>query len=148
VQVAATDLHFPNGSVITPDGATMIVAETLAQRLTAFDLARDGTLSNRRVWADLGNRVPDGICLDAEGMVWVANPLAPECFLVAEDPAGGDVVDAVVTSQPCFACMLGGADGRTLFMLTAATSHHDLAAANRTGRVEVLRVDVPHAGRP
>lgn len=148
VHTAASDLHFPNGTVITPDGRTMILAETLGMRLTAFSVGTDGSLSDRRVWADLGSRVPDGICLNDEGMVWVANPLAPECFLVAEDPVGGDVVDAVTTSQPCFACMLGGDDGRTLFMLTAATSHHAAAAASRTGRVEVLRVDVPHAGQP
>jgi sugar lactone lactonase YvrE len=148
VHAAASDLHFPNGAVITPDGHTMILAETLGMRLTAFSVGDDGSLSDRRVWADLGSRVPDGICLNAEGMVWVANPLQPECFLVAEDPDGGDVVDAVTTSQPCFACMLGGDDGRTLFMLTAATSHHVTAAASRTGRVEVLRVDTPHAGRP
>jgi sugar lactone lactonase YvrE len=148
VTAVADDLHFPNGTVITPDGATLIVAETLGMRLTAFDIAHDGALSNRRVWADLGGRVPDGICLDAEGMVWVANPLAPECFLVAQDPTAADVVEVVTTSQPCFACMLGGDDGRTLFMLTAENSHHGVASANRTGRLEVARVQVPHAGRP
>lgn len=148
VSVAASDLHFPNGTVITPDGSTMIVAETLGLRLSAFDVAPDGTLSGRRVWADLGFRVPDGICLDAEGMVWVANPLSPECFLVAEDPDGGDVVDVITTSQPCFACMLGGEDRRTLYMLTAENSHHSVAGARRTGRVEVARVDVPGAGLP
>lgn len=148
VSAAAPDLHFPNGSVITPDGSTLIVAETLGMRLSAFDIAPDGSLGNRRVWADLGGRAPDGICLDAEGMVWVAHPLAPECFLVAEDPAAGDVVDVVVTSQPCFACMLGGEDGRTLFMLTAHSADHDDASASRTGRIEQIRVEVPHAGRP
>jgi len=148
VSAAADQLHFPNGTVITPDGGTLIVAETLGMRLSAFDRAPDGSLSNRRVWADLGGRVPDGICLDAEGMVWVANPLAPECFLVAEDPAAGDVVDVITTSQPCFACMLGGDDGRTLYMLTAENSHHAVASANRTGRLEATRVMVPHAGRP
>jgi sugar lactone lactonase YvrE len=148
VTAAAADLHFPNGSVITPDGTTLIVAETLGLRLSAFDIAPDGSLSGRRVWADLGFRVPDGICLDAEGMVWVANPLAPECFLVAEDPDGGDVVEVVTTSQPCFACMLGGEDRRTLYMLTASSSHHAVAGASRSGRIETARVAVPGAGLP
>jgi sugar lactone lactonase YvrE len=145
VHVAATDLHFPNGSVISPDGRTLIVAETLGFRLTAFDIAPDGSLSNRRIWADLGDRVPDGICLDAEGNVWVANPLAPECFLVAE---GGAIIDLVTTDQPCYACMLGGPDGRTLFMCTAQTSVAELARQNRTGHVLTARVAVGHAGLP
>jgi sugar lactone lactonase YvrE len=148
VHVAAPDLSFPNGSVITPDGRTLIVAETLSQRLTAFDVAEDGELSNRRIWGDLGNRVPDGICLDAEGNVWVANPLAPECFLVAEGPEGADIIDVVETDQPCFACMLGGDDGRTLYMLTAASSLASIASTERSGHVLAARVDVPHAGRP
>ena len=145
VQVAATGLHFPNGAVITPDGRTMILAETLAARLTAFDIAEDGSLSNQRVWAGLGTRVPDGICLDEAGRVWAANALGPEVVCVAE---GGVVVAVVGTSQPCFACMLGGADGRTLFCLTAAGSGEDVAAATRTGRIEVARVESPRAGRP
>ncbi len=145
VHVAATDLHFPNGSVITPDGRTLIVAETLGFRLTAFDIAPDGTLANRRVWADLGDRVPDGICLDADGNVWVANPLAPECFLVAE---GGAIIDLVTTDQPCYACMLGGPDGRTLFMCTAQTSVAALASQARTGHVLTARLAVGRAGLP
>ncbi len=148
VTAAAEGLHFPNGSVITPGGSTLIVAETLGLRLSAFDIAADGSLSNQRVWADLGGRAPDGICLDAEGMIWVANPLAPECFLVAEDPSAGDVIDVVVTSQPCFACMLGGDDGRDLFMLTAHSADHTDASAARTGRIEQIRVEVGHAGHP
>ena len=83
-----TDMHFPNGSVITPDGRTLIVAETLALRLTAFDIAADGTLSNRRVWAPVGMRAPDGICLDADGHVWIANAIAPECVLFAPGRRG------------------------------------------------------------
>ncbi|MFZ1490994.1 MAG: SMP-30/gluconolactonase/LRE family protein [Ilumatobacteraceae bacterium] len=145
VHVAATDLHFPNGMVITPDGSTMILAETLGFRLTAFDIAADGSLSNRRVWADLGTRVPDGICLDADGNVWVANPLAPECVLVAE---GGEVLEVIVTDQPCFACMLGGPDGKTLYMCTAASSVATLARQARSGHVLTARVAVGHAGLP
>jgi sugar lactone lactonase YvrE len=137
VQVAAEGLHFPNGAVITPDGRTLIVAETLALRLTAFDVSADGTLSNRRIWAELGMRAPDGICLDADGHVWVANAIAPECVLVAP---GGRIVATVATSQPCFACALGGPDGRMLFALTAPTSMAAQASAARRGCIEVVKV--------
>ena len=145
VSIAADDMHFPNGSVITPDGKTLIVGETLANRLTAFDIAPDGSLSGRRVWASTAPRPPDGIALDASGAIWVANPRAPECVRFAE---GGEVLDMVATSQNCFACMLGGADGRTLFMLTAPTSMSQQAAAAPKGWVEVATVNVPHAGLP
>ena len=145
VHKAAEDLHFPNGSVITPDGKTLIVAETLGVRLTAFTIADDGTLHDRRMWADLGGRVPDGICLDADGNVWVANPLAPECFLVAQD---GGVIDVVDTGDPCYACMLGGDDGRTLYCLTAPSSHAWHAAQAPLGAIHAVQVDTPHAGLP
>jgi sugar lactone lactonase YvrE len=145
VHVACADLHFPNGSVITPDGRTLIVAETLALRLTAFDVAADGTLSNRRLWAQVGMRAPDGICLDANGHVWIANAIAPECVLFAP---GGEIVATVTTDQPCFACMLGGPDGRTLYMLTAPTSIAQLASAAAQGRVMAAQVLSPRAGRP
>lgn len=146
VTAAAPDMHFPNGPVIAPDGKTLIVGETLGAVLTAFDIGADGALSNRRVWAEIGPRVPDGICLDADGAIWVANPIAPECVRYAE---GGEVLEVIETDgQPCFACMLGGADGRTLFMLTATSSDHEAAAAKRTGRVLTARVDSPGAGRP
>ena len=148
VHVAAEDLHFPNGSVITPDGRTLIVAETFGLRLTAFTIADDGSLHDRRIWADLGFRAPDGICLDAEGHIWVANPLAPECMLVAEGAEGGDIIDVVDTGAPCYACMLGGADRSTLYMLTAANSTAEAASAARTGRVMAVDVEVPGAGRP
>lgn len=145
VHVAATDLHFPNGMVITPDGKTLIVAETLAMRLTAFDIGPGGALSNRRVWATLGMRAPDGICLDANGHVWVANAIAPECALVAP---GGEIIATIETSQPCFACMLGGDDRRTLFAMTAPSSVADVVANARQGRIECAEVRVPGAGRP
>ena len=145
VHVAATDLHFPNGMVITPDGGTLIVAETLAMRLTAFDIGPDGALSNQRVWATLGMRAPDGICLDANGHVWIANAIAPECVLVAP---GGEITATVQTSQPCFACMLGGDDGRTLFAMTAPSSMADDVSTVRQGRIECAEVRVPGAGRP
>ena len=145
VSVAAEDLKFPNGTVITPDGATMIIAETLGLRLTAFDIGSDGALSNRRVWADLGARPPDGICLDADSHVWVADPIEPLCFRVAP---GGAIVDEVTTGQPCFACMLGGTDRRHLFMLTAPTSDASVASQRPEGNVLVTEVAVPGAGWP
>ena len=143
--VAADDMHFPNGSVITPDGRTMIVAETLAMRLTAFDIGADGTLTNRRVWATLGMRAPDGICLDANGHVWIANAIAPECVLFAP---GGEVVATVQTEQPCFACMLGGADRRTLFAMTAPSSVADVVSKSRMGSIVRAEVAAPGAGLP
>ncbi|HQR24208.1 MAG TPA: SMP-30/gluconolactonase/LRE family protein [Steroidobacteraceae bacterium] len=145
VHVAAGDLHFPNGCVIAPDGRTLIVAETLALRLTAFDIAPDGSLSNRRVWATLGMRAPDGICLDANGHVWIANAIGPECVLFAP---GGEIVETVQTSQPCFACMLGGPDRRTLYMMTAPSSVAELAAQARQGAIEIAEVATPGAGWP
>jgi sugar lactone lactonase YvrE len=145
VSVAAEDLHFPNGPVITPDGKTLILGETLGGALTAFDIGPDGALSNRRLWASTWPRVPDGIALDAEGAIWIANPIAPECARIAQ---GGEVLEVVDTSQPCYACMLGGADGRTLFMLTARTSIAHEAARTPTGKLLVATVDAPRAGLP
>ncbi len=143
--VAAEDLAFPNGMVITPDGKTLIVAETMAGQLTAFDRDHDGTLTGRRVWATLSWCAPDGICLDAEGRVWVANAIAPECLLVAE---GGDVVDRVGTSQTCFACILGGEDGNTLYLMTSPTSTEQVVTTSRSARIEQVRVEVGGAGLP
>jgi len=142
---AAEDLSFPNGTVITPDGRTLIVAETLGGRLTAFDIGDDGVLSGRREWAALSWCAPDGICLDADGRVWVSNALTSECILVAE---GGDIVSRVTTSQNCFACMLGGDDRRTLYLVTAPTSTESEVSVSRTGRIEQARVDVGGAGLP
>ena len=145
VSVAAEDMHFPNGSVITPDGRTLIVAETLGGCLTAFAIGPDGSLSGRRVFAQTLPRVPDGIALDASGAVWIASALSPECVRIGE---GGAVLETITTSQYCYACMLGGDDGRTLFMLTAPTSLATEAAAAPKGRIEVATVESPHAGLP
>lgn len=147
VTAAATDLLFPNGMVLTPDGRTLIVAETFGARLTAFDVAADGALSGRRVWADLkGTGVyPDGICLDADGRVWTAAAAQPRCVLVRE---GGKIVDEAVFSQNCYACALGGADRRTLYAVTAPTSAAAIAAAAPRGLIEKARVTVPGAGLP
>jgi len=144
-RIAAEDMHFPNGPVITPDGKTLILGETLAACLTAFDIGPNGDLSNRRVWAPISPAVPDGICLDADGAIWVANPVAPQCLRIAE---GGQVLETIDTGQACFACMLGGDDGRTLFMLTADSSDHEAAATQQTGKILVATVDSPRAGRP
>ncbi len=145
VSVAADDMHFPNGSVITPDGRTLIVGETQAGRLTAFDIGADGALYGRRSWGPTWPRIPDGIALDAAGHIWIANPIAPECALIAE---GGAVLEVIDTGERCYACMLGGADGRTLFMLTAKNSSGREAAAAPTGKLLIATVDTPRAGRP
>jgi len=145
--VGATDLDFPNGMVITGSGSTLIVAETMANRLSAFDRSPvTGALSGRRVWADLGDNLPDGICLDAEGGVWVADPRNGQVFRVLE---GGEVTDRLSTGEGrnAYACMLGGADRRTLFVLTNTGSGPDAAAA-RDGRIEITEVAVPGAGLP
>ncbi len=109
---AADGLAFPNGMHITPDGSTLIVAESYAKRLTAFDIDPDGGLSNRRVWADLGDGVPDGICIDAENAVWYGDVPNTRCVRVRE---GGEVLETIELDRGCFACALGGADRRTLF---------------------------------
>ena len=142
---AAPDLQFPNGTVITDDGRTMIVAETMGGRLTAFDRADDGALSNRREWAATGGVFPDGICLCEDGTVWVANAMLPECVRFAE---GGEVLERVTTSMPCFACMLGDPDRRTLYLVTAADSDGNKAPLARNGAIEKVRTTVPGAGLP
>lgn len=146
VRVVAADLHFPNGTVITPDGATLVVAETMGRRLTAFDVATDGSLGSRRVWAEL-QVLPDGICLDAEGCIWVSDPGGGDVVRVAE---GGEVLDRVHVSEPnkAVACALGGPDRRTLFVCTSATVLPKDAIKARSGRIESVVVDVPGAGLP
>jgi len=145
VSVAAEGLAFPNGSVITPDGDTLIVGETRGNILSAWDRAPDGGLSNRRVWANLGGGFPDGICLDANGAVWVADPRNKETIRVLE---GGAVTDRISTGEMgSFACMLGGSERRTLFICTCLQSGPDTAAL-RSGRIETVEVKVPGAGWP
>ncbi len=144
-RVVADDLMFPNGTVITPDGRTLVVGESFGRRLTAFDIAADGSLANRRVWADLGNNVPDGIALDAEGAIWVASPMSSEVIRVRE---GGEVTERIKVATDAFACMLGGADRKTLFVLTSASSDPAVCLANATGKIEITKVDVPGAGLP
>ncbi len=144
VSVAAEEVWFPNGMVLSDDGRLLVVAETYANRLTAFDVAPDGALSGRRVFADLPGIFPDGIGLDAEGQVWVATARHPEVVRVRD---GGEITARVAVSSGsnAYACMLGGEDGRTLFVCTAPTFHLD---GPPRGRIETARVDVPRAGRP
>jgi sugar lactone lactonase YvrE len=144
VQVVAEDLKFPNGTVLLDD-TTLVVAESLGMRLTAFDVAEDGALHGRRVWADLRERsiVPDGTCLDAEGGIWVATALENRAYRVTE---GGRITDAVETDQPCFAVALAGVDRRTLVCCTAPSSMPGEVAVERLGRLETVRVTVPGTG--
>jgi sugar lactone lactonase YvrE len=146
-EVAADDMWFPNGTVMSPDGRTLIVAESTGTRLTAFDVADDGRLSNRRVWAELMDPFipPDGIGLDDEGGVWVANPISKECARVVE---GGDVTETVEFSQHPFACSLGGPDGMTLFACTAPTSKAAVCEVTTDARVEFAAVRRRSAGSP
>ena len=152
--VAADNLLFPNGAVITPDGKTLIVGETYAARLTSFDINQDATLSNRRVWADFtldaneGNvPIPDGMCLDAEGAIWVASPATAEVIRVKE---GGEILDRIPVKTNAFACMLGGDDLKTLFICTSKASGVDPDAALRekSGKIETIKVEVPGTGKP
>lgn len=144
-RVVADELIFPNGAVITPDGRTLVVGESFGRRLTAFEIAADGSLANRRVWADLGRNVPDGIALDAEGAIWVASPTCSEVIRVCE---GGEVTERIKVATDAFACMLGGPDRKTLFVLTSASSDPAACRANATAKIEITRVEVPGAGLP
>jgi sugar lactone lactonase YvrE len=142
---AAENLLFPNGMVITPDGGTLIVAESLAGRLTAFDLRGEGTLTHRRVFAALENSFPDGICLDAEGAVWIADPHGKRVIRVFQD---GRIAACIATGERgAYACMLGGADRRTLFICTSAAVG-PAAADLCSGRIEFVGVDIPGTGLP
>jgi len=139
------EMAFPNGTVITPDGSTLIVGETMTFRLTAFDIRPDGTLSNRRVWAQLDFVATDGMCIDAEGQIWLANALTNQVLRVKE---GGEITGVVTTSQTSFACMLGGQDQRTLYVMTAPSSDRFEIANKTLGKIETARVHVPGAGQP
>jgi sugar lactone lactonase YvrE len=140
-QQVADNLWFPNGMVVLDDN-TLVVAESHADRLTAWTITDAGELHERRVWAELGpGAAPDGICADAEGAIWYASVPGQRCTRVAE---GGDVLDTVQADRGCFACMLGGDDGRTLFIV----ANHYSGAGASDGVVLTHAVDVPHAGRP
>jgi len=144
-RAVAEELYFPNGTVITPDDRTLIVAETLGNCLTAFDIESDGSLKNRRTWAKLENVYPDGICLDGNGAIWLAAPNPGEVMRVKE---GGNITHRLsVTTRP-FACMLGGPERRTLFVCTANTHIPDKVRAAPSGKIEFIDVEIPGAGRP
>ncbi len=146
VRVAADNLQFPNGMVITPDGKTLIVAETLGECLTAFNIQPDGALTNRRVFAAIEGLTPDGICLDAEGAVWIAWPGSNKIIRVRD---GGEIADTIaLLDRHSYACMLGGTDRRDLFICTALGHMPEDLAKGRAGKIEVVRVDVPGAGLP
>jgi sugar lactone lactonase YvrE len=146
VRTVAEDVWFPNGMAVTADDATLIVAESYRNRLTAFAIEEDGSLTDRRVWAELGSDVPDGICVDAEGAVWYADVPNRHCVRVRE---GGEVLQTIELDRGCFSCALGGPEGRTLFIV--ATEWHGpqaMLAGEPTGQVVTVEVAVPHAGHP
>ena len=148
VRQIADNFAFPNGMAITPDNATLIIAESHGKKLTALDIAADGSLSNRRVWADLGSGVPDGICIDAHGAVWYADVPNKRCVRVRE---GGDVLQTVNADRGCFACMLGGPERRTLFIVATEWRGMEKAAEvalERTGQLLTIEAPAPGVGWP
>ena len=148
VRQVADGIAFPNGMAITPDNRTLIIAESHGKKLTAFDIAADGGLSNRRIWADLVTGVPDGICIDAENAVWYADVPNKRCVRVRE---GADVLQTVGVDRGCFACMLGGHDKKTLFIVAAEWRGMEKiaeVARARTGQLLTVETVVPGAGWP
>ena len=144
----ADRMAFPNGMAITPDNLTLIVAESYGKKLTAFDITPDGGLAKRRVWADLGDGVPDGICIDTEGAVWYADVPNKRCVRVRE---GGEVLETVTVDRGCFACMLGGVEKKTLFIIATEWRGMDKIAEMaqaRTGQVLTFEAPSTHAGWP
>lgn len=142
VHQVADNLAFPNGMAVTPDNRALIVAESYANQLTAFDIAADGSLANRRVWAEVGVDHPDGICLDAEGAVWYADVGTKRCVRVRE---GGEVLQTIALDRGCFACELGGEDGRILFMLAASFDPSTGSVGRQTGQVLMAEAPAPGA---
>ena len=137
-RIVAENMAFPNGTVITPDDRTLIIAETFASRLTAFDIMEDGSLKGRRIWANLKSLAPDGICLDAEGGIWVAAPGRRRVVRVLE---GGVITHVVKVENDAYACMLGGPDRKTLFVTTSKNTRD-------AGKIEFVEVNIPGAGLP
>ncbi len=147
VRVVAEELVFPNGMALTPDGRTLIVAESFAERLTAFDVASDGSLSNQRLWASIPGHTPDGICLDAEGAVWAGSPLTGAFLRVRE---GGQVLERIDTIDKrwAVACVFGGARRDTLHCITAATTLEGMPKGESEAFVESVQLSVGGAGLP
>jgi sugar lactone lactonase YvrE len=144
-RVAADGFDFPNGTVISPDGKILVVGESMGHRLTAFNIQADGSLTNRRPFADLGEAVPDGIALDAEGAIWVASPMSKELLRVRD---GGAVAERLKFDTMPIACALGGPDRRTLFMLTSDSIDPDECRAKKTSKIWFKEVAVAGAGWP
>src|SRR5713101_1758064 len=144
-RVVADGLDFPNGTVVTADGKTLIVGESMGHRLTAFNIAGDGSLTNRRVFAELGEGVPDGIALDAENAVWVASPLNKELLRVKE---GGVITDRLECDSMPIACALGGPSRKTLFLLFADSIHPEECRATCGARIDTMAVTVSGVGWP
>ena len=143
-RLVADGIAFPNGMAITPDNATLIIAESHGKKLTAFDITADGSLSNRRIWADLAGGVPDGICIDADNTVWYADVPNKRCVRVRE---GGEVMQTVELDRGCFACMLGGKDKKTLFIVAAEwRGMENIAEVAQARTGQVLTVDAPAPG--
>jgi sugar lactone lactonase YvrE len=142
VRQVADGIAFPNGMAVTPDNSTLIIAESHGKKLTAFDIAADGSLSKRWIWADLGDGVPDGICIDAENAVWYADVPNKRCVRVRE---GGEVLQTIKVDRGCFACMLGGPDKKTLFIM-AAEWHGFAKMMDGLGTGQVLTVEAPAPG--
>lgn len=145
VGVAATAMRFPNGSVITPDGSTLIVGQSFGGDFVAFTIGAGGTLADRRQWAEIPGTAPDGCTLDDAGGIWFSDALGSQVVRVEE---GGAVTHRVATPMPTFACMLGGEDGRTLYALCAPGSHPDECAGKAAGSIHSMRVEHARAGLP
>jgi len=144
--VVADDLDFPNGMVITPDGTTLILAESIGRRLTAYTIGADGALSDRRIFADGLEGPPDGICLDAQGGIWTSMTLANRFDRIVE---GGTVTDRIdIGDRTAIACMLGGPERRTLFMLSSTSAYPDRLVGTQLARLDATTVDIPGAGLP
>lgn len=144
----AENCAFPNGMTITPDNSTLIVAESHGKRLTAFNIEADGSLRNRRVWADLGEGVPDGICIDVENAIWYADVPHKQCVRVRE---GGEVLQRIDLDRGCFSCALGGPQRKTLYVLAAEWLGFPRireALQARTGQAVATEVSVPGGGWP
>lgn len=149
ISVVAHDLDFPNGMALTPDGASLIVAESVARRLTSFTVDTDQKLTNRTVFADGLAGPPDGICLDAAGGVWVALTLAHEFVRIVSDNGDAHVTDRIdIGDRAAIACALGGPEDRTLFLVSAADAYPQRLLGTRLGRLEATTVDVPAAAQP
>jgi sugar lactone lactonase YvrE len=146
VRQVADGIAFPNGMAVTPDNATLIVAESYGNRLTSFAIDASGRLSHRRIWAETGTDHPDGICLDAEGALWYADVGNKRCVRVRE---GGEMLQTLELDRGCFACMLGEADGKTLFIVaTEWKGVEHMADGSRTGQILTVRASAPHGGWP